>query len=149
MFARPFFSSISPYTLSGPSGGLHQLRQDFDRLFQGIWQPADEYPAVNLWNKSEGALAVVELPGFAPGDIEVSVVQNVLTLRGERSTSEPKEGETYHRRERWHGKFTRSLALPFEVESAKVEASFKNGVLTIALPRAEAHRPQKIAIHTN
>ncbi|MSR83831.1 MAG: Hsp20/alpha crystallin family protein [Candidatus Latescibacteria bacterium] len=149
MFARPYFSSVNPYTLSRPSGGLQRLRQDFDRLFEGVWQPADEYPAVNLWHNGEGAIAVVELPGFAPGDIEISVVQNVLTLRGERSAPEPKEGEAHHRRERWYGKFTRSLALPFEVESAAVEAKFKHGVLSIALPRAEAHRPQKIAIHTN
>jgi len=149
MFARPFFSSASPHTLQSPFGGLQQLRQDFDRLFEGVWQPAEDYPSVNLWNNGEGALAVVELPGFAPGDIEVSVVQNVLTLRGERQAPASKEGEVYHRRERWQGKFTRSLALPFEVEGAKVEARFKNGVLSIALPRTEAQRPQKIAIHTN
>lgn len=148
MSARPFFTSASPYN-SPTFGGLQQLRQGLDRLFEGIRQPADEYPAVNLWNKEEGALAVVELPGFAPGDIEVSVVQNVLTLRGERAAPAPREGQTYHRRERWHGKFARSLALPFEVDSTAVEAKFASGVLTIALPRAEAHRPQKIAIHTN
>jgi HSP20 family protein len=147
MFARPFFSSASPYT--SHHSGLQRLRQDFDRLIEGFWQPSDEYPAVNLWNNNEGALAVVELPGFSPDDIEVSVVQKVLTLRGERRAPESKEKEAYHRRERWYGKFTRSLALPFEVDSSKVEAKFEHGVLTIALPRTEAHRPQKIAIHAN
>ena len=149
MFARPFFSSVIPHTLSGPSGDLQRLRQEFDQLFAGIARPADDYPAINLWNNGAGALATVELPGYTPEDIEVSVVQNILTLRGERPAQEAKEGQTYHRREHWQGKFSRSLALPFEVDSAEVEASFKNGILSVKLPRIEAHQPKKIAIHAN
>ena len=149
MFARPFFSSLTPHTLSSPFGDLQRLRQEFDQLFAGISRPADDYPAINLWNNGAGAIATVELPGYPPDDIEVSVVQNVLTLRGERPVQQPKEGQAYHRREHWYGKFARSLALPFEVDSAEVEASFKNGILSITLPRIEAHQPKKIAIHTN
>ena len=69
-----------------------------------------------------------------------------MILRGSRESEELKEGEAYHRRERWSGRFERAIALAFEVDSDKVEAEFRQGELVIKLPRAEAHKPKKIAI---
>lgn len=146
MFTRSFFPSASPFNLRNPFGDLQRLRQEFDQLLEGAWRPAAEYPALNVWTSPEAVAVTAELPGFEPSDIEVSVVQNVLTLRGSRPASELKEDETYHRRERWSGKFVRSLELPFPVDGTQVEAQFKNGVLAIKLPRAEEHRPRKIEI---
>jgi HSP20 family protein len=91
-------------------------------------------------------VVTAELPGFNPDDVEVSVVQNTLTLRGSRTPEELKQGETYHRRERWNGKFVRTLELPFEVDHDKVEAQFRNGVLSIRLPRAPQNLPKKITV---
>lgn len=149
MSTRNFFPSLSPFNLRDPFGELQRLSQEFDRSFGGRWRPAAEYPALNVWNNTDSVIVTAELPGFEPSDIEVSVVQNILTLRGSRTANDLKEGETYHRRERWTGKFVRSLELPFEVDNTKVEAEFKNGVLSIRLPRAEEHKPRKIEIRAN
>ena len=83
-----------------------------------------------------------------PETIELSVVGKSLTLRGARQSEELKEGETYHRRERWEGSFSKTVQLPFTVESDKVNARFTRGVLTVELPRAEAEKPRKIIVKT-
>jgi HSP20 family protein len=101
---------------------------------------------MNVWTNEDSAVATAELPGVRTEDIEVSVENNTLTLRGSRQGDELAEGAIYHRRERRCGSFTRSFRLPFNVEGEKVEATFENGVLSIYLPRAEADRPRKIAI---
>ena len=97
-----------------------------------------EFPAINVWVSDDNAVVTTEIPGIDPSALEISVVKDSLTLRGSRQTEELKEGESYHRRERWHGQFTKTLELPFAVEAGKVEARFSKGVLYISLPRAEA-----------
>ncbi len=105
-----------------------------------------EFPATNVWVSVDNAVVTTEIPGIDPSAIEISVIKDSLTLRGSRQAEKLKEGESYHRRERWNGQFTKTLQLPFTVESAKVEARFSKGVLSIFLPRAEAEKPRKIAI---
>lgn len=86
------------------------------------------------------------MPGVSPKDIEISVQNDTLTLRGCRQPRDLEEGETYHRRERGCGRFARTLQLPFQVEPEGVEATFERGVLHISLPRAEADKPKKITV---
>jgi HSP20 family protein len=105
-----------------------------------------DFPAANIWVSGDKAVVSTEIPGLDTDALEVSVVNNLLTLRGSRQTEELKEGETYHRQERWSGKFAKSIELPFAIESGKVEAKFTKGVLYISLPRAEADKPKKITI---
>lgn len=105
-----------------------------------------EFPATNVWVSDDDVVVTTEIPGIDPNVLEISVVKDSLTLRGSRQTEELKEGETYHRQERWNGQFTKTLRLPFAVESGKVEARFSKGVLTIILPRAEAEKPRKILV---
>lgn len=105
-----------------------------------------EFPAVNVWVSEENAVVTTEVPGIDPKSIDISLVGRSLTLRGSRQPEELKEGETYHRRERWHGQFSKTVALPFNIEGNKVEARFSNGVLSVTLPRAEAEKPRKINI---
>ena len=105
-----------------------------------------EFPAINVWKSEDHAVVTTELPGIDPDDLEISVINDSLTLRGSRKPEELKEGESYHRRERWSGQFTKTLKLPFSVESNKVEARFSKGVLYISLPRAEAEKPRKISV---
>lgn len=105
-----------------------------------------EFPLVNLWVSEDNAVVTTEIPGIDPRAIEISVVKDSLALRGSRPAEELKEGESYHRSERWHGQFTKTLQLPFPVDADKVEARFAKGVLYIALPRAEADKPRKIAV---
>lgn len=105
-----------------------------------------EFPAINMWVSEDNAVVTTEVPGIDPNALEISVVNDSLTLRGLRKTEELKGGESYHRRERWSGQFTKTLELPFAVESDKVEARFSKGVLSISLPRAEAEKPRKISV---
>ena len=105
-----------------------------------------EYPALNVWSNEDETVVTAELPGFAPEDVEISVEGSTLTLRGSREGEESKEEENYYRRERWSGKFERSLRLPATVDADKVEAEFSNGVLSIKLPKAESAKPKKIRV---
>ena len=115
---------------------------EIDKVFSG----GSDYPTLNWQTNEEETTVTAELPGFGPEEIDISVVGTTLTIAGSREVEEPKEGETYHRRERWSGKFTRSLRLPAGVDTEKVEAGFKDGMLTVKLPRAEEHKPKKIEV---
>jgi HSP20 family protein len=101
---------------------------------------------VNVWADAERVTVTAEVPGVEPEDVEVSVVGRRLTLRAERKVPEAGEGGRYHRREREGGRFARAVQLPFPVEGAQVQATLKDGVLTVTLPRAAADRPRRIAI---
>jgi len=105
-----------------------------------------EFPAVNVWVSGDHAVVTTEIAGLDPKKIDISIVNNSLTLRGSREAEELKEGESYHRRERWTGQFTKTLELPFPVDAGKVEAQFSKGILYISLPRAEADKPKKISV---
>lgn len=86
-----------------------------------------------------------DVPGFKMEDLEVSVVADQLTIKGRREFP-TEEGTTFHRRERRAGEFTRTLTLPAEVDADKIEATLKNGVLTVVMPKAEAARTRKITV---
>jgi HSP20 family protein len=104
------------------------------------------YPAMNVWTNEDGAAITAELPGVNPEDIDISVVGDTLTLSGNRQPEELGDGDTYHRRERGYGQFTRTFQLPFPVEVDQTEAVFEKGVLHLSLPRAEADKPKKISV---
>jgi HSP20 family protein len=132
---------------------MERLRREMNDVFSRYTteprlQTPASYPAMNVWTNENGAAITAELPGVEPEDIEISVVNDTLTLTGSRRPDELKEGERYHRRERGAGQFTRTFQLPFRIEEEQVEAQFKHGVLHISVPRAEADKPKKIAIKT-
>jgi HSP20 family protein len=101
---------------------------------------------MNVWTNQDSVVITAELPGVNPEDIDISVMNDTLTLRGDQQVEAVQEGETVHRRERKCGAFNRSFQLPFPVEPGKVEASYERGILSITLPRAEADKPKKIAV---
>jgi HSP20 family protein len=132
------------------------LRNTMDRFFEEPFMQRStlwERPIIDEWSL---ALDVVEdddkytvkasLPGVDPDDIEVTLTDNVLTIKGEMKQDEEVEEKNYHLRERRFGRFTRSIALPATVQADKVEAINENGVLTLYLPKAEEVKPKKIAI---
>ncbi len=121
--------------------------EDMRRALRRLAAPATvEFPPVNVWAKEDGAVVTTEIPGIEKESLDISVEGHTLTLRGSRKPLELKEGEAYHRRERWHNSFSKTIELPFNVEAGKVDARYSRGVLYINLPRAEAERPRKIAI---
>jgi HSP20 family protein len=145
MLMRPYRSLWSPWR------EMARLRRDMNRLFAGmpasfVGDVAPSYPAMNVWADEDGVVVTAELPGVAPDGIDISVVGDILTLRGSRQPDELEQGAIYHRRERRHGAFTRAFQLPFQVEPEQVAATFGNGILQISLPRAEEEKPKKIAV---
>jgi len=126
---------------------MQRLQRDMNRLFSGFSQPYDyEFPAVNVWVCEQDAVVVAELPGVDHRKIDISVVGDTLTLSGSREREILKEGESYHRQERSHGHFTRTLQMPFQVDASTVEAKYEKGVLRITLPRSKEDKPKKISV---
>jgi HSP20 family protein len=129
---------------------MERLQREINSLFNtsspGRLQIAPSFPAMNMWTSEESQVITAEIPGVEPEDIDISVTGEILTLRGSRKPDEIDEDIRYHRRERGYGRFQRSVQLPFPVETENVEATFKNGVLTITLPRAEEDKPRKITV---
>lgn len=118
-----------------------------NRAASGLLAPsAGEFPPVNVWANGDNVIITSELPGLDPKDVDISVAGKSVTLRGSRAADEACEGECRHRQERWNGKFTRTIELPFIINQEKVEARFSKGVLQLTLLRAEADKPRKIAI---
>jgi HSP20 family protein len=103
---------------------------------------------MNMYAGDDDVIITSELPGVDPSGIELTVSGDTFTIKGSREAQELKSDERWHRRERPHGSFLRTVQLPYNVDSGKVVAEFSKGVLKIVLPRAEAEKPRKIAIKT-
>ena len=119
-----------------------------ERVFSNIYhdtRPTDS-PSAEHWIKDDTAHLVMELPGVSRADVEMAIEGQTLTVKGERKATELEDTQSWHRRERWHGKFEKAFTLPFNVEESKVKATFKDGLLSVELPKAEADKPRKIAI---
>ena len=126
---------------------MERMRRQLDRMGDGLTTRAvPSFPALNVWTNADGLLVTGELPGVEPDNLDIAIVDKTLTLSGKREAAELPEGARYHRRERGCGTFSRSINLPFRIEADQVEATFKNGVLTINLPRAEEEKPRRIAV---
>ncbi|HVU85913.1 MAG TPA: Hsp20/alpha crystallin family protein [Pirellulales bacterium] len=133
-----------------------QLRGEFERAMSDFLTRSATastrsqdrlFPAVNVWEEGDQLFAEAELPGVKGEDLDVSVTGDELTLRGRRSVTSG-EGQSYHRRERSAGEFSRTLHLPYEVDANGVEATLRDGVLFLKLPKAASARPRKIEIRS-
>jgi HSP20 family protein len=124
----------------------------FDRFFEGWPFKAAEaggwMPAVDVSEKPKEVIVKAELPGMDPKEIDISMQGNVLTLRGERKQEKEEKEESYHRVERSYGAFSRSVRLPAEVQPDKVKATYKDGVLTIEMPKTKEEAVKKIEVKT-
>jgi len=109
------------------------------QLFSG-WTPA-----LDLYQDNDNIVATVELPGMRKEDIDISLHEGVLSIAGERQSSLG-ENENTERTERLSGKFRRSITLPARVDAGKVSASYKDGILTVTLPKAEEAKPKKVEV---
>ena len=105
-------------------------------------------PALDLYQNNDNVVAIVELPGMRKEEIEISLQDGTLTISGERKEEAGQEnGAT--RTERCTGKFRRSITLPTRVDVNKVSATYKDGILTVTLPKAEEAKPKQIQINLN
>jgi HSP20 family protein len=134
---------------------INRLRGEFDRLFEQAVEGfprvgrspwlAPTFPAVNVWEDEENVYAEAELPGVKLDDIELFVVGDQLTIKGERRVVND-DDVSYLRKERGTGSFARELSLPVAVDSGQVEATLRDGVLTVTLPKAEEAKPRKVEV---
>jgi HSP20 family protein len=137
-----------------PTNEVDRLRQEVDNLFGSFLSGTESsfsrvYPALNLSEKEDNFYVRAELPGVKPEDLDISVVEGRLLIRGERKIDVEEQKASYHRREREAGFFRRTIGLPVRVDPGKVSASMKNGVLTITLPKSEEAKPKKITVKTS
>lgn len=128
---------------------MNRLRSEMDRMLTGNGLRrfnVSVYPPLNLWGDDNHLFVEAELPGFEFSELEITVTgDNQLSIKGERKEPELENG-TWHRQERGHGSFNRMIELPEPVDSAKVAAEFKHGVLTITLPKKEEAKPRRIKV---
>ncbi|MBN1635683.1 MAG: Hsp20/alpha crystallin family protein [Deltaproteobacteria bacterium] len=132
-----------------PWPGTARFERNMDTMLSSMRniRPA-AYPALNVFSNEDDLVITSEIPGVDPEDVEISIEGDSLTIKGLRKADDLQPGEKWHRRERGNGNFTRTLRLPYNVESSRVVADYKNGVLMITLPRAEADKPRKIQVKT-
>jgi HSP20 family protein len=128
-------------------GRLSDWQDELDRLFES---PLTGWaPALDVKEDKDNFIIRAELPGLKREDIEVSLQDGALVISGERKEEKVEEGVEVHRQERYYGKFQRALTLPEPVSSNKVKADYKDGVLTVTLPKAEEAKPKKIDVSVN
>lgn len=118
-----------------------RLMDDFTRAFRGgelepTWG-AEFFPSVNVAEKDKEIIVTAEIPGLDEKEIDVSLSGHTLYIRGEKKEEKEEKGEQFYRTERHFGSFQRAIPLPSEVQEDKITASYKKGVLKIALPKSE------------
>ena len=135
-------------------GLQERMNRLFDESFRGInrtgseedWVGGSWAPAVDIYEQNGNIVLKAELPGVDPKDVDVRVENNILTLRGERKLDNEVKRENYHRVERAYGSFTRSFTLPNVVDTEKIKAEYKDGLLRMTLPKKDEARTKQIAI---
>lgn len=126
-------------------GDAYNRRADDDMSLRGDW-----IPAVDIFENDKHELVLrAELPGIDRSDIDLRVENNMLTLRGERKREKEVRDEQYHRVERLYGTFSRSFTLPSTVDAGNVSADYRDGVLTVVLPKREEAKPRQIQVKVN
>jgi HSP20 family protein len=138
-----------------------QMNQMFDEFFErpfGLGSFFNERgfsstftPQLNVTETDNAVTISAELPGLEPGDIDISLDQDVLTISGEKRAEKEEKGARHYRVERSYGSFYRSIPLPGEVEAEKIDATFKRGVLKVNLPKSQKAREKgkRISVKTN
>lgn len=116
------------------------------RFHSDLAQGAPAFPAINFWHSEDSAAITAELPGIEADDVDVSVKDNLVALKGERKPLDIDERAVWRKRERLFGKFSRTVRLPFNVDPDKTEASMINGVLQVVLHRRDEDKPRRIEV---
>ena len=139
-----------------PFSELEEMERRFQDIFgrsflPSVWRriPTMEMgwaPAIEVFEKEDKFVVKAELPGMTEEDIDISVVGDTLTIKGERKAESEVKEEDYYCCERSYGSFSRSIAVPSNVDAKKIEASYEDGVLEVSLPKAPEVKPKKIAV---
>ncbi|MAT98861.1 MAG: heat-shock protein Hsp20 [Anaerolineaceae bacterium] len=139
-----------------PFGEMARMRSEIDRLFEDAFNaPVSKWDRNSVWGfpldvteADEHFVVKAAVPGMNPDDLDITISDNVLTIKGETQDEEVQENEKVHLRERRFGSFMRSISLPTPVESDNVTATVEKGILTLQIPKAEAVKPKRIAVRS-
>jgi len=121
--------------------GLHGQQQGSGRAATTAWAPA-----LDISERKDAYLVTVELPGLKPEDLDITMEDGLLTIKGERQFTSESSEQQYHRVERSYGAFRRAITLPAHVMAEGIQASFEDGVLQILVPKAEEAKPKRIQV---
>lgn len=129
-----------------------RINRLFDDAFPSRIEGEEEMPAyawrplVDIYETAEGVVIQVDLPGVEKKDVSVEMKENILTIKGERHTEAPVDEDQYYRKERTSGKFQRSFAMRAMIAPDQIKASFKNGVLTVEVPKPHEMKPKQVSV---
>ncbi len=145
---RPLSAVVDPFR------DLSDMQSEMNRLLDGLFGGGNHSagvervwtPAVDMYETKDDLMVKAELPGLTEKDIHLSITGDMLTLRGERQWNQDLKEGNFYRGERWFGKFERALQLPIAIQADRVKASYREGVLTITLPKAEEIKAKDIKI---
>ena len=136
-----------------PFADFDQLRREMLRVFDAVRGGDNDrdirgggFPPMNVTQDNDNFYVRAEVPGIKPADLTVSALRNRVSISGKREIPKEHDQVSYHRQERAEGEFSRTVTLPGEVATDKVEARYADGVLTLTLPKAEAAKPRQIAV---
>jgi len=129
---------------------MNLLQERLNRLFASVPDyRRTEFPPINVWASEEKIVVVAEVSGIDPENIDLQIVNRTLTLKTKREPDQIKEGQAWHRQERAYGQFSRSLELPYAVDTETVQAYFSQGILRIQVSRAIVDLPKKISVQAS
>jgi HSP20 family protein len=138
-----------------PFREFERMRREMDRLWDSFFEGGlrrrpeevrEWFPALDLAETKNEIVVKAEVPGLDPKDIDISLSEGILTIKGEKKQEKEEKEENYHLIERSYGSFTRSVHLPREVQSDKISAAYKNGVLKVTLPKSEEAKKKEVKI---
>jgi HSP20 family protein len=137
-----------------PFRGVSTLHDQIHRLFDGAFDPSPDganltpwAPAVDIFETEHNLVVKADLPDLKPEELDIQVENNILTIRGERKFEKKVDENNYLRVERSYGSFSRSFSLSNTVNTESIQADYKNGVLTLSIPKREEAKPKQIKVH--
>ena len=148
-------AEVEPWRFSDVERMFEDWFEDFSsRPFPRLWRPGFgrlrpislEAPALDVYEQKDDMIIKAEMPGLTKDEIDITIDGNTLTIKGEKKKEEEVKEEDYYRCERTYGAFSRSVELPMAVQTDKVNASFKNGVLEIRLPKTEEAKKNVVKV---
>ena len=148
---RPFGTTMDRWR---PFRNLTDIQTEMNRMFDSVFgHPATAAASDRMWaplcdlrETRDDLVVTFELPGVSEKDVHVSITGDLLTIKGERRWDDNRKDDSYHRLERVYGTFERTLELPMPVQADKVKASYRDGLLTVTLPKSEELRPREIKV---
>jgi len=134
-----------------PLDALFDLQRALESRLDSDWlrnatAGTGAFPPINVFQQGDNLVAILEVPGVVKSDLEIQVKDNAIRVSGKKAIAYP-EGVSLHRRERMTGSFDRTLTVPMQIDPDGIKAEYRDGVLALFIPRAEADKPRTVAIN--